>query len=82
MPSHKYIQIRGQHVHLHGGRRVGGAVPILLNNVAKYPEISSNKIVGVITPAGARPEEGGRLLHHIHFGSHKKDENSRIKFIF
>ena len=81
MTSHKHIRIKGQYVHING-RRVGGAVP-LLNDIPKQPISMSNKFVGIITPQGARAEEGGRLLKNIHFGSHKKeDANSRIKFIF
>ena len=86
MPSHKYVSIRGGHVNMRG-MRVGGAVPVLLNAVEKKPEmgggVSSNKIVGIITPKEPSAVlDGGRLLKHINFGHAPKKENDRIKFIF
>ena len=88
MPSHN-IPMKGQLVNMRG-QRVGGAVALLLDATQKKPlhggEISSNKIVGIITPQPARSTmEGGELLKHIHFGSHPNkhnNNNERIKFIF
>ena len=78
-----HIHIKGRRVHLRG-QRLGGS--ILLNSVEKYPEIQdgqSNKIVGIITPQVKPAMDGTGLLHHIHFGHHKKaDKSDRIKFIF
>ena len=83
-----HISSKGRYVRIHR-RRVGGSVPVLLSKVetkAEYGgELSSNKIVGIITPKPMQAAiEGGKLLSHIHFGSaHKKhNQNDRIKFIF
>ena len=82
MPSDRYVHMKGRYVHLHGGRRTGGA--ILLNSVEKDPQGdgNSNKIVGVITQQVRPAMDGGKLLKHIHFGSSHKKDQERIKFIF
>lgn len=87
MTSHRYIRISRGHVSIHG-KQVGGAIPQLLSHIRKHPErrggeISSNQIVGIITPPQAAPVlQGGQLLKHIHFGHAPKKDEARIKFIF
>ena len=86
MPSHKFVPVRRGHVNMRG-MRVGGAVPILLNSVKKQPEkggeLSSNKIVGIVSPPPPSAVlKGGQLLKHINFGHAHKKDSERIKFIF
>ena len=86
MPSQRYIPIRRGHVSMRG-MHVGGSVPILLNTVEKKPDVggalSSNQIVGIVTPQlPTSVFDGGKLLKHINFGHAQKNDNQRIKFIF
>ena len=81
-----YIQTKNGHIKMHG-KRTGGAV-LLLNQEVKTPirggEVSnSNKFVGIITPQPAKSAiVGGEVLKNINFGSSKKQDGERIKFIF
>jgi hypothetical protein len=86
MPSHRYISTRRGQVNIRG-RHIGGAVPVVLNTVEKKPvfggEITSNTIVGIITPQEAKPTiDGGKILKHMHFGHASKKDNDRIHFLF
>ena len=96
MPLH--VPMKGQTIHTKrtsNGFVVGGAVPLLLNNVVKIPDVTggsigANRIVGIKTttlPVATVSLNtqlvGGELLNSISFGKNvKHNHRENIKFLF